>query len=145
MAKMAANQLPLALAGSRTPSAEPAQALDLATLESRLREVANILRGPLDAAGFRIHISPLLEARLRGLDEEAQAALQESDGVLCTANWSSRQRVLRFPRTVLDVESVQVFIGAGMGLRSTRQRAQACLDFCAIPHPTHNSTEGHYP
>src|SRR5215510_8019048 len=51
-------------------------------LESHLREAANILRGPADAADFKTYVFPLLFfKRLSDVhDEEYQPALEESGG-----------------------------------------------------------------
>jgi hypothetical protein len=51
-------------------------------LESHLWEVANILRGPVDAADFKTYVFPLLFfKRISDVhDEEYAAALAESDG-----------------------------------------------------------------
>jgi len=56
--------------------------LDSAVLSSHLWESANILRGPVDAAGFKTYIFPLLFFKRisDAYDEEFETALAESGG-----------------------------------------------------------------
>ncbi len=91
--------------------------INLSTLESRLWEAANILRGPVDAADFKTYIFPLLFYKrvCDVFDEEMTAALAESGGDEQFAAFPENHR-FQVPEGAhwADVRAVSVNVGQAL-------------------------------
>ena len=76
--------------------------ITLSQLDQYLSKAAWILKGPVDAADFKVYIFPLLFfKRISDVyDEEYKQALEESVGDVEYANLPEFHRLLRFTRSL---------------------------------------------